>query len=196
MVAKDTSQSPTQDALNSETLTIKQNSKFTPAEPTSPYYASFGVNLTYANFFHPKFFNIHSFSSLTFTLDMGGILGEQNNILLGFYLDGSAGIRKNNALYAGFSGIKIAGRLLNGRAIPFLKLGANLAHFPLEIQKQQFNIYGLDIEIGAFFDISKGYGINLSYRYGYSKIHRLKLDNVHTSIVMLGFAYYDFSLDW
>lgn len=195
LLSNDASQSSLQNISNS--IKIEDgNPKFAPAKVNSPYYASFGVNLTYSNFFHSKFFNVHSFNSITFALDMGGVLGEQKNILLGFYLDGAAGGGRSNALYGGFSGIKIGGRLLEGRLIPFLKLGMSITHFPFEIQNRQFNTYGLDAEIGAFIDIGQGYGINLSYRYGYNNAYQLKLKNIHTSILMLGFRYYDFSLDW
>lgn len=176
----------------------KEKSQFLPAQISSPYYASFSVNFTYANFTHPTYFNTNSFNSLIFTLDLGWLLStaKESDTLIGLYLDGGAGGGKSNALYALFSGIKIGGRLWDGRIIPFLKIGMSLMHFPFEFQNQQFNTYGLDAELGAFFDVGKGMGINLSYRYGYNYAYKLNLNNIHTSVVMLGFAYYDFNLDW
>ncbi|MCE3049121.1 hypothetical protein [Helicobacter kayseriensis] len=173
-------------------------SKFLPAQVNSPYYASFGVHFSYANFTHPQLFNVHSLNSLIFTLDMGWLLNEEKgyDTLIGLYLDGAAGGGKSNALYGLFGGVKIGGRLWDGRVIPFLKLGMKLTHFPFEYQNRQFNTYGLDAEVGAFFDVGQGYGINLSYRYGYNYAYQLKLNNIHTSVVMLGFSFYDFSLGW
>lgn len=173
-------------------------SPLSPAQISSPYYASFGVNLTYANFTHPAYFNTNSLNSLIFTLDLGWLLSaaKESDTLIGLYLDGGAGGGKSNALYALFSGIKIGGRLWDGRVISFFKIGMSLMHFPFEFKNQQFNTYGLDTELGVFFDVGKGMGINLSYRYGYNYAYKLNLNNIHTSVVMLGFAYYDFSLDW
>ncbi|WP_027327396.1 hypothetical protein [Helicobacter pametensis] len=179
-----------------EEQTPKEINRFHPAIVSSPYYASFGVHLTYANFWRYPLFDTRSLNSLAFTLDMGWLLGEDHTTLIGFYLDGAAGGGKSNALYALSTGVKVGGRLWEGRVIPFIKLGMSLKHFPFEYQGYQFNTYGLDAAFGLFFDVAKGYGINLSYNYGYQYAYKLRLDKIHTSTIMLGFSFYDFSLDW
>lgn len=159
------------------------------------YYASFGFNLTYAHFYHRRYFDTISFNSLAFAFDMGRLF-QKDQVFVGFYLDGAAGRGKSDALYALFSGFKVGGRFLDGKITPYLKIGLNLMHFPFEYQQNQFNAYGLDSEVGIFFDIKNGYGIGLSYRHTFDRAYKLRLNDIHTSIVMLGFAYYDFSLEW
>lgn len=159
------------------------------------YYASFGFNLTYAHFYHRNYFNTGSFNSLAFTFDMGKLM-QNRDILIGFYLDGAAGRGKSDALYALFSGLKVGRKLWDGSIIPYLKIGVNIMHFPFEYKQRQFNVHALDSEIGMFFDVKNGYGVGFSYRYTFGRSSKLRLDNIHTSIIMLGFAYYDFDLEW
>lgn len=178
---------------------VKQEGKdqklYSSALMKNAYYASFSFNLTYAHFYHKRYFDTTSFNSLAFTFDMGELF-QEDQIFVGFYLDGAAGRGKSDALYALFSGLKVGGKLLNGKIIPYFKVGLNLMHFPFEYKNNQFNAYGLDSEIGIFFDIKNGYGIGLSYRHTFDRAYKLRLNDIHTSIVMLGFTYYDFNLEW
>lgn len=166
-----------------------------PSVAQDPFYASFGFSLTYAHFYRRNYFDTTSFNSLSVAFDIGALV-TNHQVLVGFYLDGVAGRGKSDALYALFSGLKVGGKLLDGKIVPYFKLGVNLMHFPFEYKQNQFNAYGLDSEIGIFFDIKKGYGIGLSYRHTFNRAHRLPLDSIHTSIAMIGFTYYDFNLDW
>lgn len=184
-----------------EDLKIQENDQdqkalnFTPSLIQDSYYASFGFNLTYAHFYHRRYFDTISFNSLSVAFDMGKLF-QKDQVFVAFYLDGAAGRGKSDALYALFSGLKVGGKLLDGKITPYFKVGLNLMHFPFEYKEQQFNAYGLDSEVGVFFDIKNGYGIGLSYRHTFDRAYKLRLNDIHTSIVMLGFAYYDFDLEW
>ncbi|WP_199919433.1 hypothetical protein [Helicobacter enhydrae] len=171
-----------------------KESQFEPAKVTSKYYASMDISLTYSQFFN-HLFHMHSFNGLNFNIDTGWVLGESQNVLVGIALGGSVGTGGINGMYGLFPAIKVAGRVLEGRLIPYAKIGAGLEHLPFLFRNKQMNAYGVFVEGGLFVDIAKGYGMSLAHRYLFGRMQGLPL-NVHNSSLMLGFSFYDFDLSW
>ncbi len=139
---------------------------------------------------------IQNNSMIYFGIERGWIGGFRQMIMLGGYVDGAFG---QTFFLSG--GAKLSFFLLNGWIIPYVSLGYQVENLEFPKESSPLFMHTGVASIGAHFNITKGFGIDLSLRSGLPFFILRPIDareynhpHINHLGVMLSFSFYDFSL--
>lgn len=131
-----------------------------------------------------------------FGIERGWIGGFRQMIMVGGYIDGAFG---QTFFLSG--GAKLSFFLLDGWIIPHISLGYQVENLEFPKESSPLFMHTGVASIGAHFNITKGFGIDLSLRSGLPfyilrPIDAREYNHPHINHlgVMLSFSFYDFSL--
>ncbi|RAX57136.1 hypothetical protein CCZ01_07270 [Helicobacter monodelphidis] len=131
-----------------------------------------------------------------FAVKRGLAVGDSQNLLLFFYLDGSAGANHRKGLYSVSGGIGSGYRLWNGRIIPSISVGYEGMNIAIPyFTTEQYNLYSVVGNGGIFIDIAHGFGLELGYRRAFNQIGKnIEQVKFYNDRFTISFAFYDFTL--
>lgn len=135
-------------------------------------------------------------SMVYFGVERGWIGGFKQMFMVGGYLDGAFG-----ETFFLSAGAKLSLFLLNGWIIPYVGLGYQIENLSFPNEFRAFFMHTGVATVGVHFNISDGFGIDLSLRSGLpfyvlrpEDAQNFNHPHINHVGVMVGFSFYDFSL--